>query len=100
MAQGILKRRAPNPSSSKVSHSSKFGITKKGARTIAPKNKSLIKQQKMTKKLSGGLTAQTEKLLGERAGHLELLGQARKKVGTDMENGKGKPKEGWKSGKK
>jgi hypothetical protein len=102
MAQGAIK---PKPKSSsktaKPSHSSRAGITKKGGRTVAPKKLNLIKAQKMTKKLSGGLTAQTEKMLGARAGHLEMLGQGGKRRSGDA-NGKGKAvpkKDGWK-GKK
>ena len=40
---------------------------------IKPKKAKLISQQKIKKKHSAGLTAQTEKMLGEKAGHLELL---------------------------
>jgi hypothetical protein len=65
---------------------------------VAPKKANLIKAQKMTKKLSGGLTAQTEKMLGARAGHLEMLGQGGKKRSVEAK-GKGDPKEGSK-GKK
>ena len=97
MAQGTIKSK-PRPSS-KPSH--KSGITKKGGRTVAPKKANLIKAQKITKKLSSGLTAQTEKMLGEKAGHLEMLGQGGKKkgaAGADKgKGGKGDPKkEGWK----
>lgn len=46
---------------------------KRGARVIKPKKASLISQQKIKKKSAAGLTAQTEKLLAEKAGHLEML---------------------------
>ncbi len=88
MAQGAVKAK-PKPSKP-TSHSSRPGITKKGRRTVAPKKLSLIKAQKMTKKLSGGLTAQTEKMLGAKAGHLEMLGEGGKKKASSKEGGKGK----------
>ncbi len=78
MAQGVVKTK---PSKSPTSISSKKGITKKGARTIAPKKAYLVKQQTMTKKFSAGLTAKTEKMLGQRVGHLELLGVSPKGKG-------------------
>jgi hypothetical protein len=102
MAQGAIKSKPK--SSTKPSRCSGSGIakTKKGGRTVPPKKLNLIKAQKMTKKLSGGLTAQTEKMLGARAGHLEMLGQGGKKRSGDgrVTGKKGDPKkEGWK-GKK
>lgn len=50
----------------------------------------------MKKKFSAGLTAKTEKMLGQKAGHLELLGASTKG------NGKGEKsrEEGRKKGKK
>ena len=75
MAQGLLKK-ATKPSGKKASQSS--GILKKGARTFAPKNAKLQKQAKLNKKFTSGLTAQTEAMLGQRVGHLELLGQKKK----------------------
>jgi hypothetical protein len=100
MAQGAIKPK-PKPAA-KASHSSRAGITKKGHRNVAPKKANLIKAQKMTKKLSGGLTAQTEKMLGARAGHLEMLGQGgkeKKKRRTEAK-GKGDPKKDGSKGKK
>ena len=84
MVQGAIKSRAPKAPAAKSNHSSKAGFTKKGARTIGPKKSNLIKQKKITKKFSAGLTAKTEKMLGEKVGHLELLGQGKK----SKENGK------------
>ena len=77
MAQGPIKK--PSTSTSKPKPQS-AGITKKGSRSIAPKNSKLRKQAKMTKKLTSGLTAQTEKMLGEKAGHLEMVGKGRDKT--------------------
>lgn len=80
MAQGTVKTKTPKSSkASKPSRTSKNGITKKGARTIPPKKTFLMKQQKMTKRFSAGLTAKTEKMLGEKVGHLEMLGGDKKK---------------------
>ena len=88
MAQGAIKGNSSKPSGFSASHSSKNGITKKGARIIAPKKATLVKQQQMTKKFSAGLTAKTEKMLGQKVGHLELLG------GSTKGKGKGKGKGG------
>jgi Protein of unknown function (DUF2462) len=85
MAQGAFKARPSKPSGSSGSHSSKRGITKKGARTVAPKKVNLVKQQQITRKFSAGLTAKTEKMLGQKVGHLELLGGSTKR----KEKGKG-----------
>ncbi|OQV02528.1 hypothetical protein CLAIMM_07714 [Cladophialophora immunda] len=95
MAQGQIKK-GPKPSSTKLSNSG--GITKKGSRTITPKKAKLLKQAKLNKKYTAGLTAKTEAMLGARAGHLEMLGQAKKKDGAAAANSKAK--EGKKGGKK
>jgi Protein of unknown function (DUF2462) len=96
MAQGTIKSKASKASNpSKPAHSSKNGVTKKGARTIAPKNTFLVKQQKMKKKFSAGLTAKTEKMLGEKVGHLEMLGTGKKRKGDVSKKGdKGQVKKG------
>lgn len=87
MVQGTLRTKPRKPSKlCKPSHPSKNGITKKGTRIVTPKKTSLMRQQKMTKKFSAGLTAKTEKMLGEKVGHLEMLGGARKK----QKSGEGK----------
>lgn len=85
MAQGLLKK--PSASSSGAKHttnhknaSSTSGVTKKGSRAVTPRKAKLLKQAKINKKYTGGLTARTEAMLGQRAGHLELLGQGRKKT--------------------
>lgn len=46
---------------------------KRGARIIKPKKAALINANKIKKKHTAGLTAKTEKLLAEKAGHLEML---------------------------
>ncbi|KAK2749684.1 hypothetical protein FQN57_005906 [Myotisia sp. PD_48] len=75
MVQGSLKK-VSKPASSKKSV---LGL-KKGARKIAPKKATLVKQQKLIKKLSSGLTAKTERSLAQRAGHLEMLKGTRKDI--------------------
>jgi hypothetical protein len=54
------------------SHSKRTG-PKPGARVIKPKKSSIISQNKIKHKSSAGLVGQTEKLLAEKAGHLEML---------------------------
>jgi hypothetical protein len=90
MAQGPIKSKS---STAKYSNPSK--ITKKGSRAITPKKAKLLAQAKMNKKFSGQLTAKTEQMLGAKAGHLEILGQGRKKGGAEK-----KGKEEKKSGRK
>ena len=87
MAQAPLKSsqakisptKRPPHSSSTSSHRVAKPQAKKGGRAIAPKKTTLVRARTMTRKLSAGLTAKTEQMLGARAGHLELLGQGRKK---------------------
>lgn len=96
MAQGLLKK-ATAPKKSSTTKGG--GVTKRGSRLINPKNTKLIKQAKINKKFTSGLTAQTERMLGQRAGHLEMLGQGKKKSTTG--EGAAKTKHGKKnSGKK
>ncbi|KAL4881229.1 hypothetical protein BJY04DRAFT_189376 [Aspergillus karnatakaensis] len=84
MAQGLLKKSKPAAASKRP----KALGPKKGTNgTIAPKKAALIKQQKMTKKLTAGLVAKTERNLAQRAGHLELLAGGKKDKKKD---GKGK----------
>ena len=96
MAQGQIKKpsakSAPKPSSSEV--------TKKGLGPAASRKQKLQKQMKMNKKLTSGLTAQTEKMLGEKAGYLEMIGKGRNKSGgvAGKDDGKNKGK-GGKKGK-
>ncbi|KAL6252325.1 hypothetical protein RBB50_000043 [Rhinocladiella similis] len=95
MAQGLLKKTSKSTKPSAPSKSA--GVTKKGRGTITPKKAKLVKQAKINKKYTAGLTAKTEAMLGARAGHLELLGEGRKKnAGTDKSKSSGK-KTGTKS---
>ncbi|ETS82274.1 hypothetical protein PFICI_07276 [Pestalotiopsis fici W106-1] len=79
MAQGTVKPKAfaskpvkPNPAK-----------TKKGARVAKPKK--ATSAAKIQKKYSAGLVHKTEKLLGERAGHLEMIGKGRDRSGAKKE---------------
>ncbi|KAL1798449.1 hypothetical protein ACET3X_002486 [Alternaria dauci] len=79
MAQGAVKKSkaaAPKKPSQRV---------QRGARVIKPKNAAIIKQNKIVHKSSSGLIGQTEKLLAQKAGHLEILkgGKKDKKEGGD-----------------
>ncbi|OCT52946.1 hypothetical protein CLCR_11050 [Cladophialophora carrionii] len=105
MAQGQLKKPSKPSKSSTSSSSSNSNskatsgkITKKGSRTITPKKASLVRQAKLNKKFTAGLTAKTEAMLGARAGHLEMLGQG--KGGKKGQKGQntGSSKRGEKSG--
>ncbi|KAI1851091.1 hypothetical protein JX265_002862 [Neoarthrinium moseri] len=76
MAQGTVKPRA-KPVKAPTANSA--GKTKKGARVAKPKKASSA--DRIQKKFSSGLAARTERLLGERAGHLEMIGKGRNKSG-------------------
>ncbi|RVX75207.1 hypothetical protein B0A52_00559 [Exophiala mesophila] len=97
MAQGLVKKQGTSKPATKSAHNA--GVTKKGSRTITPKKAKLAKQAKMNKKFTSGLTAKTEAMLGARAGHLELLGQGRKKTSTATGDKSKKPTAGG-AGKK
>ncbi|PBP19050.1 hypothetical protein BUE80_DR010092 [Diplocarpon rosae] len=89
MAQGSLKSKKLTTATAKTS-SRRPGVLgpKKGARSIAPRNQVLVRNAKMTKKHSAGLTAMTERTLGAKAGHLELLKGGKKN--KDAKEGKDK----------
>ncbi|TGO39378.1 hypothetical protein BHYA_0055g00300 [Botrytis hyacinthi] len=59
---------------------------KKGQRVIKAKKDGLRRSEVLRKKHSAGLTALTEKTLGAKAGHLELLGVGKKSKGKDGKN--------------
>lgn len=62
---------------------------KNASRVAKPqKAKAHSSADKMQKKMAAGLTSRTEKLLGERAGHLELIGKG-KKAKKEEKKGKG-----------
>ena len=71
MAQGTVKQstKAPVP---KATHS------KRQAAKVSKPKKSKVSGDKVLRKFTSGMTAQTEAILGERAGHLELIGKGKK----------------------
>ena len=88
MAQGTVKSKSAKTSArTQKNTKSKSAITKKGGRTITPKKTSLKKQQAISKKLSASLITKTEKMLGDKVGHLEMLG------GKDKKSAKGNKQE-------
>jgi len=97
MAQGQIKKASKQAGGASKSSSSS-AVTKKGSRTITPKKAKLRQQAKITKKYTAGLTAKTEAMLGQRAGHLEMLDQGKKKNTSAADKAKGGL--GKKSGKK
>ncbi|KPI44565.1 uncharacterized protein AB675_8666 [Cyphellophora attinorum] len=100
MAQGAIKAKPKPSSGAKSSKHTPSGITKKGSLQMNPRKARLQKQAKLSKKLTSGLTAQTERMLGEKAGHLELLGKGRDKSGGGAKGKEGgKAKGGGKGGK-
>lgn len=80
MVQGQIKK-ATALSAKSSTRTTNAGVTKKGLGQKNPKKTKLIKAAKINKKFTAGLTAQTEKMLGERAGHLEMIGKGRNKGG-------------------
>ncbi|PYH95046.1 hypothetical protein BO71DRAFT_398417 [Aspergillus ellipticus CBS 707.79] len=85
MVQGSLKKK----STTGPKRPATLG-PKRGPRQIAPKKATLIKQKKLTKKLTSGLTTMTERNLAEKAGHLELLAGGKKDRKKSAEGAKGK----------
>jgi hypothetical protein len=73
MAQGTVKklgRSAPTKAVHSKRQASKVNKPKQTKKSV----------DKVHKKFTSGMAARTEALLGERAGHLELLGQGKKKA--------------------
>ncbi|GAP83122.1 putative kinetochore protein [Rosellinia necatrix] len=53
--------------------------TKKGARVAKPRRAVVsAAADKLQRRLAAGITGRTERMLGERAGHLELIGPGKK----------------------
>ena len=78
MPQGTFKSKVKG--ASKPSRNSHASDAKKSNphRIIKPKNATLAKQQKITKKHSGSLTGYLEKKLAEKAGHVEMIGKRKR----------------------
>ncbi|KAH8761860.1 hypothetical protein F5882DRAFT_25973 [Hyaloscypha sp. PMI_1271] len=92
MAQGTLKSKKLTTATAKTSRKPTVLGPKKGARTIAPRKQVLVRNKGMVKKHSAGLTAMTERTLGAKAGHLELLKGGKKN--KDLKGKEIKSKEG------
>ncbi|KAI8056698.1 hypothetical protein BDF22DRAFT_667485 [Syncephalis plumigaleata] len=91
MVQGLIKK--TNASKAKQSQSKKPGSTKKGARVIAPKNSTLIKQKILKKKLSANINRNIETQMATRAGavgKLTIMRKAMDKSKKDSNKKKGK----------
>lgn len=86
MAQGAIKKLG-RPATVKATHS------KRQASKVAKPKNSKTAVDKSHKKFTSGMAARTEALLGERAGHLELIGQG-KKAGKKSTNKGGSKKFG------
>lgn len=83
MAQGPVKAKATAPKQAKKSKpANKSKVSKKGKRAG-------IENSRVTKKFTAALVGRTEKLLGERAGHLELVGKGKKTEEGERVSGKG-----------
>ncbi|EPE02165.1 kinetochore protein [Ophiostoma piceae UAMH 11346] len=95
MPQGTIKKSAKPTSSSHKAKKDAYKASdapKRGVRVVkAPKSSKAVKNHvntaKMMKKFSAGVGAKTEAMLGERAGHLELIGPGKKK-GADRKTDK------------
>jgi hypothetical protein len=73
MAQGAIKK-TPRPIPTKSRSSAK-----KANKVTKPKKaKATAAVDKLQRKFAGNMVAKTEQLLGERAGHLELIGKGKK----------------------
>lgn len=82
MAQGIIKTstRSVTP---KVAHSKR-----QAAKIGKPKPKSAPPKSSIgTKKFTSGMAAKTEAMLGERAGHTELIGKGKKGTKVNPKGG-------------
>ena len=58
-----------------------------GSRVIKPKKPALISQNKIKKKHAAGLVGKTEKLLAEKAGHLEMLKGGKRDKKKEVKSG-------------
>ncbi|KAK3501506.1 hypothetical protein B0T13DRAFT_510076 [Neurospora crassa] len=83
MAQGSgSKITKPNPG---LNRSKGGKAPKKSGVTKVKKNKT--KADKVQKKFTAGMAAKTEKMLGARAGHLELIGKGKKEENKEKFKG-------------
>lgn len=72
MAQGAIKQ-SSKPAKAKATHSKK-----QASKVSKPKKAPKANPDKVHRKFTSGMAARTEAVLGERAGHLELIGKGKK----------------------
>lgn len=77
MAQGAIKK-STKPAAAKATHSKKQASKVTKASNAGKKSGGKNSINKAHRKFTSGMAAQTEALLGERAGHLELIGKGKK----------------------
>ncbi|CAO3677095.1 unnamed protein product [Umbelopsis vinacea] len=97
MAQGQLKKQKV-PTNKSVKNLSK---PKKGTKVIAPKQKTLVKQKQITKKLSAGINRNIERQMAVKAGAVGKLTIMKKLADEGAAASKDKrmnPKKGGKTG--
>ena len=76
MAQGAVKKATKAAPTGKGGKAGGKAQQKKSGGGVSKPKKS---KDKVQKKFTSGMVAKTEAMLGERAGHLELIGKGRKK---------------------
>jgi hypothetical protein len=79
MAQGAVKKGPKAAPTGKGGKAGGKALQKKSGNNGVTKAKKKTSADKVQKKFTAGLVARTEQMLGERAGHLELIGKGRKK---------------------
>lgn len=72
MAQGTIKQ------STKAAQPKAVHSKKQASKVAKPKKVSKASLDKVHRKFTSGMVARTEAVLGERAGHLELIGKGKK----------------------
>ncbi|RKP27581.1 hypothetical protein SYNPS1DRAFT_20925 [Syncephalis pseudoplumigaleata] len=90
MVQGLVKK--ANANKAKQAQAKKPGSARKGARVIAPKNTTLIKQKLLQKKLSANINRNIETQMATRAGAVGKLTIMRSSMDASKKGGKGKNK--------
>lgn len=91
MAQGAVKKKSQLVFAGKAKQKQP---QQRGGRVVKPKKAKSTTADKITKKFSSGLIGKTEAMLGERAGHLELIGKGKKAEKSDASKKGGSKKFG------
>ena len=90
MTQGAIKKTSKPAFAVKP----KRNQPKQSGRVVKPKKAKSSAADRVTKKFSSGLILKTEAMLGERAGHLELIGKGKKGGKTEASKKGGSKKFG------